>query len=94
MAGKMLHRITFSLSLAKHIAKTAGPQYTVKRLTFTVGDCLEPGEESPSGLYCIMSRKTSSPLRVTLFKDVAELITDDSRYIAICWPTVVKDIER
>jgi len=57
----------------------------VKEIRFRVGRTLDKGEESKSGLYAIVSKTSNKTLRVSLIKDIASLITDNSRYIAEAW---------
>lgn len=83
MRGDRLFRITFSKSLAEHIA---GDAYDVKRIDLKLGKPLLPGELSSTGLYAVVAKRRDRILRVSLIKDVAEMIGDDpSRYVAECW---------
>ncbi len=85
-AGDKIIRITFSRSLADLIAERLGPGHSVRRITFNIGKRLEPNETSSNGLYAIMSSKRDFTLRITLFKEAAQLFCDwDSRYIAECY---------
>lgn len=85
MRGGRLHRITFSKSLAEHLQQYL-PGSAVQRILFTVGPRLPPGQESPSGLYAIVSAKKDIVLRITLVKEVAAELSDEAtRYIAACW---------
>lgn len=46
---------------------------------------LQPGEESKSGLYGIARKKDGWTLRITTFKELAELARDNSREIVETW---------
>lgn len=84
--GDKIIRITFSLSLAEHMVKTLGPEFSVQRITFKLGKKLKPNQTSASGLYAIVSSKRDFTLRISLFKEAAQLFCDfDSRYLAECW---------
>lgn len=61
----------------------------VHRITFRVGRILLPGEQSSSGCYAILSKRTGVVLRISLIREAAELQCDDSRYLAECWVTEV-----
>lgn len=50
-----------------------------------MGKKLESGETSESGLYAVVSSKSDWVLRISMFKEFAELARDKSRYIAECW---------
>lgn len=84
--GKV-HRLTFSKSLAQHIQRSSPEPFEIQRVTFRTGKRLQHGEDSRSGLYAIMStRKPDLALRITLFKDAAQLMTPDHwREIRECW---------
>jgi hypothetical protein len=87
-----IKRITFSRSLAEHIVKSIPDQrLRILRATFVIGKDLKSGQPSSNGLYAIASRKTSAVLRISLIKELAYLITDDSRYVAECFITDVED---
>ena len=63
-----------------------GPEYSVKRISFKLGNKLKPGQKSASGLYAIVTKKRDFTLRISLFQEAAELFCDwDSRYLAECW---------
>lgn len=63
-----------------------GEGYEVRRIKFSLGKRLKPEETSASGLYAIVSSKRDFTLRITLFKEAAQLFCDwDSRYLAECW---------
>ena len=84
--GDRLIRLTFSRSLADHIVAVLGAEYSVKRITFRLGKKLQPNETSSSGLYAVVSCKNDFTLRISLFKEAAQLFCDwDSRYLAECW---------
>ena len=60
--------------------------YSVKRCTFQLGRKLLPGDISRSGLYALVSAKSDITLRISLQREIAELLCDnDSRYLAECW---------
>jgi len=81
--GDRLFRITFSKSLAEHIAKN---EYDVQKIELKLGKPLDGGETSRSGLYAVVAKKRNRILRVSLIKDVAMLLCDDpSRYVCECW---------
>lgn len=80
-----LHRLTFSQSLATFISEKY-PEYQVKRFNFKIGKKLEHGEKSTSGLYAIVSAKGGYALRISLIKEIAEMLCDnDTRYLAEAW---------
>ncbi|WNM70122.1 hypothetical protein [Myxococcus phage Mx1] len=80
-----MYRITFSRSLAEYMIQKLEPGYELARLTFTTGRRLEPGEESQTGLYALVSVQKDWPLRITHFRDwAAEMVDPDWRYIAEC----------
>ena len=80
-----MFRITFSKSLAEHVA---GENYNVKRIELKLGKPLKNGEKSRSGLYAVVAKKRDRILRVSLIKELAELMDDgESRYLAECWVT-------
>ncbi len=76
--GHRLTRLTFSRSLAELIARLAGGE--VRRFRFTIGRSLTTGERSGTGLYGIVGR-SGKALRVTLFRECAELWRDCSRAV-------------
>lgn len=83
--GKKLYRLTFSKTLADHICESQKNLY-VDRLPFHIGRVLQPGEQSKSGLYSLISRRKSIALRITMFKDLATIMSeDDSCYICEAW---------
>ena len=79
---KKVYRITFSLSLAEYIAKITNKQ--VKKVTLHLGKELSVGDTSESGLYAICKAKNLWPLRVTFFKELAELWKSDTTVIYEC----------
>jgi hypothetical protein len=66
-----VHRLTFSKSLADHLAEQTG--YQVRKVTLQIGRQLAPGEKSSNGLYAICKAKSGWPLRITLFYEAAQL---------------------
>lgn len=80
--GGKLFRLTFSKSLAEHIA---GKAFDIVRRTFIKGRELQPGEQSRSGLYAIVDRRKGIVLRISLYREIAKLLTDSTRYIAEAW---------
>lgn len=76
-----MFRLTFSHSLAKLICDTLNDKYAIKRFDCVLGKILDPGEESKSGLYAVISDK-GVVLRVQLIKEIAEMYRDDSRIIS------------
>lgn len=81
---KKLYRITFSKSLAEYIVQTIGFG-EVKKIQLILGKELKPGEKSSSGLFAICKAKSKWPLRVTLFKDLAEMWKNYSTCIYECY---------
>ena len=80
-ATNRLHRVTFSLSLSKHIIKYHHPEYEIRQAAFIRGKRLASGESSPA-LYGIVSTKKDIVLRVPMTKESAEMYADDdSRHI-------------
>lgn len=79
-------RFTFSKSLAEHIQRYCGPEgLDLRRVQFRLGRPLAHGQVSRSGLYAITSRE-SKVLRITMFAEVAKLLTPDSwRQVYECW---------
>jgi hypothetical protein len=78
MDEKKLYRITFSKSLADKLADQTNKQ--VKRVELVLGD--EPNEETK--LYAICKKKGGWPLRVTLFKEAAEMWTSNTTEVKSC----------
>ena len=77
--------MTFSKSLADHIVGQKGSDYKVERRSFKTANSLRLGEESRSGAYAILSKRSGKVLRVTLIRELAELLCDDSRYLKEFW---------
>ena len=76
-----IHRISFSKDITDFIA-TYHTKYESKPFRYVRGKKLAPGEESKTGLYAIIGTKKDLVLRVSLFTDAAELLTEcDSRHI-------------
>lgn len=80
-----IYRITFSKSLAEHIVSKFNDSYEVKRVAFRLGERLEAGQISKTGLYAIVSEKNNWTLRITLFQQIADTFRDASRYVAECF---------
>lgn len=80
--GGRLLRLSFSRSLCEHISSKV-PGSEVRRCLLRVGAVVPPGGESPSGLYAVC--KTSGwPLRVTLFRELADLWRHETRTVREC----------
>lgn len=78
---KKLHRLTFSKGLAHWIAETYGDgQYLAVPYKYVRTGKLD-GNESPSGLYAIVSSSKDIVLRASLFKEGAEMMSDESRHL-------------
>lgn len=80
--GKKVYRITFSRSLAELISKQTG--YHVRPCELHLGKELKPNEKSENNLYAICKRKNGWPLRVTFFKEAANMWFNDSTSINEC----------
>ena len=80
-----IYRLTFSKSLAKHITKVAGDGFQVKSVRFTTGKKLKDGEESSTGMYAIVSKRNDWTLRISLNRELAYYLVDESRYVAECF---------
>lgn len=81
--------MTFSRSVAEHIARIHSKPLCVVRLQLRLGRRLAPGEVSRTGLYAIVSTRKSTILRVTLFQALAEGWRDVSRDVYECFANVV-----
>lgn len=79
-----VHRLTFSLSLAEHIARLAGGLSIVRR-RFTVGKALAPGEQSASGAYALVDVRKGKTLRLQIDLRVADLLRGESRRVHEAW---------
>jgi len=76
-----LHRVTFSEDLAKWMAGY-DTNYKVRPYRFVRGNKLDLGEKSKSGLYAIIGTNKDLVLRVTMFREGAELLSgDNSRHV-------------
>ena len=75
-----LHRLTFSKSLAEHIIKE-NEKLQLKQFSFKIGRELKDGETSKTGLYGIIAKSKFYALRISLIKDLAELLTKDESRI-------------
>lgn len=80
-----LYRLTFSKTLAEKIC-SYDSKLRIERVAFKTGKTLKSGEKSSSGLYGIMSTRKNIALRITMFKDLAEIfIEDGSCFIQEIW---------
>ena len=76
-----LHRVTFSLSLAKHIIAKHFPHYEIRDAKAIRNKVLNKGEIS-SGIYGVVSTKSNLLLRAPLRKELADMYSEcDSRHI-------------
>lgn len=89
MHSGQIYRVTFSRSVAEHIARIHSKPLCVVRLQLRLGRRLAPGEVSRTGLYAIVSTRKSTILRVTLFQALAEGWRDVSRDVYECFANVV-----
>jgi hypothetical protein len=77
MDEKKVYRITFSKSLADYIA---GKEYKVEKVRlFLTGT---PTDSTK--LYAVCKKESLWPLRVTFFKEMAEMWENDSTVIQEC----------
>jgi hypothetical protein len=92
--AKKLYRLTFSKSLADLICSSQ-EGLRVNRVPFHIGKVLRSGEQSDSKLYAIISKSKGIALRITMFKDLAAIMSEDgSCYICEAWisnPTNTKE---
>lgn len=70
-----LHRLTFSKSLAELIASKTG--LAMGRWNYHIGEPLEPGQASPTGLYALLDAKSNLTLRISLDPQIAAIHCDD-----------------
>lgn len=82
-----IYRISFSQSLIEMMAGETHLQ--CKKVRIVVGEELQPGQSSRSGLYAICKKKSGWPLRVSLFKEATEIWADPSRTMHECWVSKV-----
>ena len=80
--GSKCYRITFSKSLADYIAKEVDMKVERIELILTNELC---DKASKSGLYAVCKKDSIWPLRITLFKELAELWTTDTTVIYECY---------
>jgi hypothetical protein len=80
------------MSLAQHIIDNSDDRtLRIQPYQYIKGDRLRPGQISKSGLYGIISNLNKTRglvLRITLFKDAAELMADaeqTDRYLEEIW---------
>lgn len=71
-----LHRVTFSSDIANFLTRY-DESYIAKPFRFIRGKQLARGEISNSGLYAIVSTKKDLVLRITLYHNSANLMTED-----------------
>lgn len=76
MKDEKLFRLTFSRNLLEHMNTVAGGAYEIKRFKLMRGKMLEPGQQSGTGLYAIISAKKGKVLRVAMNKAQADLLCD------------------
>lgn len=69
-----LHRLTFSKSLADLISNKTG--LSTARFTYRVGEPLESGERSTTGLYALLDAKSDLCLRISLDPQIAAIHCD------------------
>lgn len=81
--GARALRISFSKSLCEHIARKV-PGASVARVRLRIGAPIAPGGASPNGLYAVCKR-SGWPLRVTMFRDLAERWRHETRDVRECW---------
>jgi hypothetical protein len=77
---KQVYRLSFSRSLLNYI-RNSYPQYghlRLVRVKFEIGEKLEPGQSSSTGVYAICKRKNGWPLRLTALPGIAEAFRDES----------------
>lgn len=80
-----LHKLSFSKSLINHIVNTT-TGYKQATFEFKLGERLQPGQTSKSGLYGIMSAHKRMLLRVQIDPNMAQQLTPDSnRYLTTVW---------
>lgn len=59
---------------------------SIVRCTLILGKELSPLDTSSTGLYAIVKSKTNWPLRITMFKKLAEALSDgESRKLRECY---------
>lgn len=62
----------------------------LRSIKFKLGKELLPGEESSTGMYAIVKKKTNWALRISLMKDIANYLCDfDTRILKECIITTV-----
>lgn len=76
-------RLSFSKSLLDFVSSKL-PGTEVVPVRFIVGDVLDKGQASQTGLYAVC-KKSGWPLRVTLFLDLAESWRHETRDVRECW---------
>lgn len=82
-----IYRITFSLSLAQHIRAIYNKPLTIKRITFIVND-----DKPNPKLFALVDNRKGKVLRISLFENVAKLLSDDSRSVHNCWIVKSEDV--
>ena len=92
MDDDRLYRLTFSRSLAQHITQISNkPNLKVKRCKFVLGKELDKTTPTAAKLFAIVARKNSFCLRVSLIRELAHMLTDNTRYVTECWISGVED---
>lgn len=81
--------MTFSRSVAEHIARVHQTPLQIVRLRLRLGRRVMPDDSSRSGLYAVVSVRTGTILRVTLFRALAHEWRDPSRDIYECYADAV-----
>lgn len=82
---RFLHRLTFSKSLAELITQSDS-KYKMSRFEYSLGQQLEPGQTSSTGLYALVSKESGIALRISLLKDLSAIHYDEhSRIIKECF---------
>jgi hypothetical protein len=78
--------VSFSRSLCEHIVRSENNRTLcyLASAKLVLGKKLGPGETSASGVYAVVKAKTKWPLRVTLFKELAELWRHETRDVYEC----------
>ena len=89
-AKQKIHRITFSAGLAKYLAGKTKMQAV--KLKVVVGGEVSQGETSDTGLYAICKKKNGWPLRISMFKGIADFWRHDSRTVHECYAKVLGKI--
>lgn len=79
-------RFSFSRNLLEYLGERyLTCPFEVRQVKFKVGRRLQPGERSDNGMYAIVSERNDKVLRICLFHELSEFLTDESRYRAECY---------